>query len=120
MTKRVSAAQLGAALEAAKCEIAALREQLEAERAQRAAVEIEHGALHAENRRKESIIQMLQKRPTAAQYKEACGRDFVRAPQRAPMSPVAAAMAYCRAHGTRSVDHSTLYAWMAQQQQAAA
>lgn len=120
MAKQVSAAQLGAAVEAAKCEIAALREQLEAGRAQISALEVEHGVLYAENRRKESLIQMLQKRPTAAEYKEACGRDFVRAPQRAPLSPTAkAAVEYCAQHGVRSVDHRTLSAWMADREVAA-
>lgn len=79
-------------------------------------LEIALGAADAECRRKERLIQMLRKRPTAEEFKAATGRDYV-APNRRPALSERAKLAadYCRIHGARSVDAATLDAWGAEQ-----
>ncbi len=84
------------------------------------ALEIAMGAADAECARKERIIQMLRKRPTVEEFKQATGRDYV-SPQRRPALSERAKLAadYCRIHGVRTVDADTLDAWAAEQAEAA-
>lgn len=115
-----SNAQLEAQIAALRASLAQAADDLIAAQRQHEELEIALGAADAECRRKESLIQMLRKRPTVEEFKQATGRDYV-APSRRPQLSERAKLAadYCRIHGVRTVDAATLAAWAAEQAEAA-
>lgn len=115
-----SIAQLKAEITMLQASLAQAADDLIAAKRQYEELEIALGAADAECRRKESLIQMLRKRPTREEFKQATGRDYV-APNRRPQLSERAKLAadYCRIHGVRSVDAATLDAWAAEQAVAA-
>lgn len=115
-----SNAQLEAEVTMLQASLAQAADDLIAAKRQYEELEIALGAADAECARKERIIQMLRKRPTAEEFKQATGRDYV-SPQRRPALSERAKLAadYCRIHGVRSVDAATLDAWAAVQAVAA-
>lgn len=115
-----SNAQLVAEITMLQASLAQAADDLIAAKQQYEELQIALGVAEAECRRKESIIQMLRKRPTQAEFREATGRDYVAPNRRPQLSGLAQhAAAYCRAHNVRSVDPDTLRAWVATQQAAA-
>ncbi len=111
-----SNAQLVAEITMLQATVAQAADDLIAAKRSYEELEVALGAAEAECRRKEGIIQMLRKRPTQDEFREATGRDYV-APNRSPqLSGLAQhAAQYCRAHNVRSVDPDTLRAWVDQQ-----
>lgn len=115
-----SIAQLEAEITMLQTSLSQAADDLIAARKQYRDLEIGLGAADAECARKERIIQMLRKRPTVEEFKQATGRDYV-SPQRRPALSERAKLAadYCRIHGVRTVDADTLDAWAAEQAEAA-
>lgn len=116
MSKPKSNAQLIAEITMLQACLAQAADDLAAAKRRHEELEIALGAADAECARKERIIQMLRKRPTAEEFKQATGRDYV-PPHRRPALSGRAKLAadYCRIHGVRSVDADTLDAWAAAQ-----
>ena len=114
-----SIAQLEAEITMLQASLAQAADDLIAARRQYRDLEIGLGVADAECARKERIIQMLRKRPTVEEFKQATGRDYV-SPQRRPALSVRAKLAsdYCRVHNVRTVDADTLDAWVAAQAEA--
>lgn len=114
-----SIAQLEAEITMLQTSLSQAADDLIAARKQYRDLEIGLGAADAECARKERLIQMLRKRPTAEEYRAATGRDYV-SPHRRPELSVRAKLAadYCRIHGVRTVDAYTLDAWVAKQAEA--
>lgn len=119
MSKPKSNAQLEAYIEVLKASLAQAAEDAAGQQRRIEELEIALGAADAECARKERIIQMLRKRPTAEEFKQATGRDYV-PPHRRPALSGRAKLAadYCRIHGVRTVDAGTLDAWIAAQAEA--
>lgn len=115
-----SNAQLVAEITMLQASLAQAADDLIAAKRQYKELEIALGAADAECARKERIIQMLRKRPTVEEFKQATGRDYV-SPQRRPALSDRAKLAadYCRIHGVRTIDAATLDAWVAEQAVAA-
>lgn len=115
-----SNAQLTAEVTMLQTSLAQAADDLIAAKRQYEELEIALGAADAECARKERIIQMLRKRPTVEEFKQATGRDYV-SPHRRPALSERAKLAadYCRIHGVRTVDADTLEAWVIEQAVAA-
>lgn len=111
-----SNAQLTTEITMLRASLAQAADDLIAVKRQYEELEIALGAADAECARKERIIQMLRKRPTVEEFKQATGRDYV-SPQRRPALSERAKLAadYCRINGARTVDVATLDAWVAEQ-----
>lgn len=115
-----SNAQLTTEITMLQVSLAQAADDLIAAKRQYEELEIALGAADAECARKERIIQMLRKRPTVEEFKQATGRDYVPANRRPALSERAKLAAdYCRIHGVRTVDADTLAAWAAEQAVAA-
>jgi len=111
-----SNAQLEAEVAMLRASLAQAADDLIAAQRRHDELEIALGAADAECARKERLIQMLRKRPTAEEFKQATGRDYM-SPHRRPALSERAKLAadYCRIHGVRTVDAITLSAWAAEQ-----
>lgn len=111
-----SNAQLVAEITMLRASLAEAADGLIAAKRQYEELEIALGAADAECARKERIIQMLRKRPTVEEFKQATGRDYVPANRRPALSERAKLAAdYCRINGVRTVDAATLDAWAVEQ-----
>lgn len=115
-----SNAQLEAEVAMLRASLAQAADDLIAVKRDYETLELALGAADAACRRKEGLIQMLRKRPTVEEFRQAAGRDYV-APNRRPQLSERAKLAadYCRIHGVRTVDAATLDAWSAEQAVAA-
>lgn len=110
-----SNAQLEAEVAMLRASLAQAVDDLIAAQRRHEELEIALGAADAECARKERIIQMLRKRPTVEEFKQATGRDYM-SPHRRPALSECAKLAadYCRINGVRTVDAVTLSVWAAE------